>query len=76
VHSADSPDASLSDIFLFDYLKGEMVGLTANSSTDVFSQFHRIFQETSRESLLAVYDKCLTRLEWIAEHKVERYHTE
>jgi hypothetical protein len=55
---------------LFGYLKGEMTGFMANSPADIFSEIRRIFQEISKETLLAVYD------EWITGHKGEYYFTE
>jgi hypothetical protein len=67
VHPAYSPDAAPSDFFEFGYLKSEMAGFTANSPADIFSEIHRIFQEISKETLSAVYDKCITRLEWTTE---------
>jgi hypothetical protein len=71
VHPVYSPDAAPSDCFLFGYLKGEMTGFTANSPTDVLSEIGRIFQEISKETLVAVYDKWITRLELISERKGE-----
>jgi hypothetical protein len=53
-----------------------MVGFTANSPADILSEIRRIFQEMSKETLVAVYDEWITRLEWIAEHKGEYYCTE
>jgi hypothetical protein len=59
VHPAYSPDAAPSDFLLFCYLNGEMVGFTASSPADILSEILRIFQEISKETLVAVYD------EWI-----------
>jgi hypothetical protein len=69
MHLAHSPDAALSDFFLFGYLKGKMAYFTANSLTDILSEIRRIFQENSKDVLVAVYDEWITRLEWITEHK-------
>jgi hypothetical protein len=63
VHSAYFPDVALSDFFLFGYLKGEMAGFTANSHPDILSEIRRIFQEISKETLVAVYDEWTTRIE-------------
>jgi hypothetical protein len=57
VYPADSPDAASSDFFLFVYLKSEMAGIIANSSADIFSETHQIFQEISEKTLAAVTDK-------------------
>jgi hypothetical protein len=76
VHPAYSLDAAPSDFFLFDYLKGEMADFTVNRPADILSEIRRIFQEISKKTLVAVYDECITPLEWITKHKVEYYHTE
>jgi hypothetical protein len=51
-------------------MKGEMTGSTASSPADILSEIRRIFQEISKETLVAVYDG------WITERKGEYYHTE
>jgi hypothetical protein len=51
-----------------------MAGFTANSPADILSEIRRIFQEIPKETLIAVYDEWITRLEWITEHKGEYYH--
>jgi hypothetical protein len=61
---------------LFGLLKGEMAGVAANSLADTLSEIRRIFQEMSKETLVAVNDECITRLEWLTEHKGEYYHME
>jgi hypothetical protein len=61
---------------LFGYIKGEMAGFTADSPADVLSEIRQIFEEISKGSLTAVYDKWIARLEWITERKGEYYHTE
>jgi hypothetical protein len=76
VHPVSSPDAALTDLFLFGYLKGEMAGFTANSRPDILSEIRRIFQEISKETLVAVYNKWTTRPEWITAHKVEYHYME
>jgi hypothetical protein len=48
-----------------------MAGFTANSPADIFSEIRRIFQEISKETILAVYGEWITRLKWITEHKGE-----
>jgi hypothetical protein len=61
---------------LFGDLKGEMADLTAKSPTDILSEIRQIFQEISKETLVAVYDEWTTRLEWITQRKGEYYHME
>jgi hypothetical protein len=61
---------------LFGSLNGEMAGFTTNSPADILLEIHRIFQEISKEILVAVYGEWITRLERITEHKREFYHTE
>jgi hypothetical protein len=67
-HPASSPDAALSDSFLFGCLKGEMAGLTVNSPAYILSEIRQIFLEISKEILRAVYD------DWITEHKGTYHH--
>jgi hypothetical protein len=76
VHPAYSPDTAPSDVSPFDGLKGEMADFIANSPTDTLSEIGRIFQEISRETLVAAYDEWITRLKWVIEHKGEYYYTE
>jgi hypothetical protein len=57
VHPTCSPDAAPSDFFLFDYLKVQIAGFTANSPTDILSEIRRIFQKISKETLVVVYDE-------------------
>jgi hypothetical protein len=59
---------------LFDYLKDEMAGFTANSPADILSEIRWIFQEIPKETLVAVYDEWMTWLEWMTEHKREYYY--
>jgi hypothetical protein len=61
VHPADSPDAAPGDFFLFGSLKDAMAGFTPNSPADILSEIDPIFQEISKDTLVAVYD------EWIRE---------
>jgi hypothetical protein len=61
VHLAHSPDAAPSDFFLFACLKREMAGITANSPADILSEIPRIFQEISKETLVAVYEEWITQ---------------
>jgi hypothetical protein len=63
VHPVYSHDAAPTDFFLFGYLKDGMAGFTADSSADVLSQIRRIFSEISKETSVAVYEKCIIRLE-------------
>jgi hypothetical protein len=76
VHPAYSHESTSSDVFLFSYLKGEMVGFTANSPADILSEIRRIFQEISKETVVAVHEEWITSLEWTTEHKGEYYHGE
>jgi hypothetical protein len=46
------------------------MSFTANSPADILSEIRRIFQEISKETLMAAYD------EWITEHKGEDYRKE
>jgi hypothetical protein len=75
MHPDHSPNSEPSG-FLFDDLKSEMIGFTANSPADIPSEIHQIFQEISKETILAVYDEWITLLEWITEHKGDYDHME
>jgi hypothetical protein len=55
---------------LFDHLKGEMAGFTANSPANILSETRRVFQEISKKTRVAVYD------EWIPKHKGKYYYRE
>jgi hypothetical protein len=76
VHPAYSPGTAPSDFFLFGYMKGEMAGLTANSLANIISEIRRVFQEISKETLLAVYCEWIVWIEWITKHKGKYCHTE
>jgi hypothetical protein len=65
VHTAYSHDAAPSGSFLFGYLKGEMAGFIVNSAAGIPSEIHQIFQEISKETLVAVSGERGTRLESI-----------
>jgi hypothetical protein len=71
IHPTYFPDSALTNFFLFGCLKGEMADFTVNSPADILSEICWIFQENSKEILVAVYDEWIRRLEWITEH----YHT-
>jgi hypothetical protein len=62
-YPAYSPEAASSDFFLFGYLKGVRADFTANSPADILSEIHRIFQEISKKTPVAVYDEWITWLE-------------
>jgi hypothetical protein len=76
VHPAYFRDAAPSDFFLFGCLNGEMAGFITTSPADIFSEIRRIFQEISKETLVAVYDKWITPVEWTTEQKGKYHHTE
>jgi hypothetical protein len=42
---------------LLGCLKGEIAGFTANSPADILSEVHWVFQETSKENLMAMYNE-------------------
>jgi hypothetical protein len=53
-----------------------MAGFRANSPADILFGIRRIFQEISKETLVAVHDEWITWLEWTTEHKGEYHHAE
>jgi hypothetical protein len=53
-----------------------MTGFAANSPADIRFETRRIFQEISKEILVAVYEEWIIWPEWITEHKGEYYHME
>jgi hypothetical protein len=42
---------------MFGYLTGEMAGFTVDSPSDILSEIRQIFQEISKETIVAVYDE-------------------
>jgi hypothetical protein len=76
VYPAYSPDTAPSDFFLFGPLSGEMASFLPNSSADILPEIHRIVNEISKETLVAVHDERITRLEWITKDKEDCHRTE
>jgi hypothetical protein len=60
MYPAYSPHAAPSGLFLFGYMKDKMAGFTARSPADILSEIRWIFQETSKETLVAVHDEWIT----------------
>jgi hypothetical protein len=50
-----------------------MVGFTARSPEDILSEIRCFFAEIPKETLAAVENKWIPRLDWIIEHNGERY---
>jgi hypothetical protein len=76
IHPAYSPDAAPSDFFLFGHLKREMIGFRASSPEEILCEIRRIFDQIPKETLLAVYNNWIARVEWIIMHQGEYYHSE
>jgi hypothetical protein len=76
VHPVYCPDATPNDFFLFGHLKCEMVSFIASSPAGILSEIRRIFQEISKETLVAEHDEWIIRPDWITEYKGEYYHAE
>jgi hypothetical protein len=76
VHPAYSPDVAPSDFFLFGRLKREMAGFTASSPENILAEIPRIFGEIPKETLAAVCNEWITRLEWINERQGEYYQSD
>jgi hypothetical protein len=74
VHQAYSPEAEPADFFLFGSLRDKTAKSTANSPAGILSEIRQIFQEISKDTLVAVHDEWIIRIELIAEHKGEYYH--
>jgi hypothetical protein len=53
-----------------------MGGFTANSPEDVLSEIRRIVAEVPEETLAALYNEWIPRLEWIIERKGKYYQTD
>jgi hypothetical protein len=56
-YPAHSPDGTLSDFFLFGNFKREMAGFTSSSAEDILSEIDRIFKQSPKAILTAVYNE-------------------
>jgi hypothetical protein len=63
VHPAYCPERADSEFFLFGHLKLEMVGFQGSSVEAILSEIRQIPETIPRETLTAVYNQWITRLE-------------
>jgi hypothetical protein len=63
VHSVYFPDAALSDFILFGSMTSQVEGFRGHSPAEIPSEIRRISQKISKDTLMAVYDEWITRLE-------------
>jgi hypothetical protein len=62
-HSPDSPDLTCSDVFLFGYVKGKMVGYRAETPSELLVRIRVVLAEIPRENLNAVFLVWMERLQ-------------
>jgi hypothetical protein len=62
-HSSDSPDLTLSDFWIFEYLKGVLQGSSFDESDELLSPIHKILRGVDRETLDAVFQEWMIRLQ-------------
>jgi hypothetical protein len=67
-HPVYSPDLASSDFFFFGYLKEKLATFHCTTRDELKSAFITIFNEIDRETLLAVFNSELERLEWVIKH--------
>jgi hypothetical protein len=73
-HPIDNPDLAASDFFLFGYLKEKLTAFHCTTRDELKSAIITVFDEINREALLAVFNSCLERLEWVIKHRGESFN--
>jgi hypothetical protein len=68
LHPVYSPDRAPSDFFLFGYLKEKLTAFHCTTRDELKSAIMTISNEIDRETLLAVFNSRLERLEWVIKH--------
>jgi hypothetical protein len=63
-HPVSSPDLAPSDFFIFGYLKEKLTAFHCTTRDELKSAIITIFNEIDTETLLAVFNSWLERLEW------------
>jgi hypothetical protein len=71
---AYSPDLSLSDFFLFGYLKQKLQGFHIPDRERLKSEIIRIFAEIGPDVLISVFKDWIKRLECVV-HNTWEYYT-
>jgi hypothetical protein len=64
-HPPYSPDLSPSDFFLFGYLKERLTDFDRKSLEDLKYAITSLFNETNKETLVAIFLSWIERLKWV-----------
>jgi hypothetical protein len=67
-HPVYSPDLAPSGFFLVGYVKEKLTAFHCTTRDEIKSAIITIFNEIDRETLLAVFNSWLERLEWVIKH--------
>jgi hypothetical protein len=70
-HPPYSPDWAPSDFFLFDYVKGKLMGYRVETPSELLVRIRVILAEISRETLNAVFLEWMGRLQKCVQVDVE-----
>jgi hypothetical protein len=73
-HPVDIQDLAPSDFFLFGYLKEKLTAFHCTTRDELKSAIITIFNEIDRETLLAIFNSWLERLEWVIKHGGEYFN--
>jgi hypothetical protein len=73
-HPFYSSDLAPSDFFLFGYMKEKLTAFHCTNRDELKSAIIIIFNEIDRETLLALFNSWLERLEWVIKHGVEYFN--
>jgi hypothetical protein len=63
LHPPYSPDVASSDLFLFGYIKGKLMGYRAETPSELLARIRAIMAEIPREILNAVFLEWMERLQ-------------
>jgi hypothetical protein len=67
-HPVSRPDLVPSDFFRFGYLKETLTAFRCTTRDELKSAIITIFNEIDRETLRAVFNSWLERLDWVIKH--------
>jgi hypothetical protein len=70
-HPDYSPDLAPSDFFLFGCIKQKLTENNIPDRQSLKNAIAQIFDETKQETLRAVFETWINRLEWVMEHDGE-----
>jgi hypothetical protein len=71
---AHSLDLALNSSFLFGYLKEKLADIDYRSREDLKRAIAPIFNESHKETLVAIFVSWMERLKWVIRKKGRYYH--